>query len=191
MKKLLGVLMFTVFTLALWPLSPARALTPTDGTFTDGPYPSTSNDSGTCGNDWALDLFNRNFVVTLPGNNGTYTVRETFDKGRFLTFGGQSPAACDGSYIEHGTLIKAGVNGKFEGALDFVVSDGLFNDQGACELNENGLCGTAGWIHGFFGDQATFVNSGFKFTYQAKKQDLTYHKWVNAGTQNTGDISSV
>lgn len=38
-----------------------------------GPYTSMSADSGTCGNDWANDTYDRHFSVK-PNNDGTYTV---------------------------------------------------------------------------------------------------------------------
>src|SRR5438477_3179355 len=40
-----------------------------------GPYPSGSPDSGTCGNDWAMDTFDREFVVRSNGD-GTFTIVE-------------------------------------------------------------------------------------------------------------------
>src|SRR5687768_13737919 len=44
-----------------------------NGTQHYGPYPSGSPDSGTCGNDWAEDTFDRHFTVrTNP--DGTFTV---------------------------------------------------------------------------------------------------------------------
>ncbi|MGH9882221.1 MAG: hypothetical protein ACRD6N_12365, partial [Pyrinomonadaceae bacterium] len=40
-----------------------------------GPFASTSPDSGTCGNSWATDTFDRHFhVTTTPNEDGTYTV---------------------------------------------------------------------------------------------------------------------
>src|SRR5438874_544408 len=60
-----------------------------------GPYPSTSPDSGTCGNDWATDTFDRQFKVsTRPNADGTYTVNEEFKNGSFVTMAGPSPGAC-------------------------------------------------------------------------------------------------
>src|SRR5690349_7855627 len=38
-----------------------------------GPYASGSEDSGTCGNDWAQDTFDRHFTVH-NNRDGTYTV---------------------------------------------------------------------------------------------------------------------
>src|SRR5687768_12050823 len=38
-----------------------------------GPYSSGSPDSGTCGNNWAQDTFNRHFTVK-HNHDGTFTV---------------------------------------------------------------------------------------------------------------------
>src|SRR2546425_12841435 len=42
-----------------------------------GPYASGSTDSGTCGNDWANDLFNRFFTV-FTRSDGSIVVVEQF-----------------------------------------------------------------------------------------------------------------
>src|SRR5437016_5329151 len=49
-----------------------------------GPYPSDSPDSGTCGNDWAQDMFDRHFTVML-NQDSTFTVIEQFKDGSFTT----------------------------------------------------------------------------------------------------------
>jgi hypothetical protein len=74
-------------------LAPAGPLT-TNGTQHYGPYPSTSPDSGTCGNDWAQDTFDGHFTVR-PNGDGTYTVVEEFKNGSFVTNAGASPGACE------------------------------------------------------------------------------------------------
>jgi len=183
MKKLFGVL---VLMLVVWPLSPAGATNA--GTFKDGPYASTSIDSGSCGPDWAWDLFNRKFAAKLPGSGGTYHVTETFAKGKFKTIAGVSPGACgDG---DHGLAVKGGIGGNFSGTLGITVTDGVFNEAGTCQLNGEGQCGTGGWIHGYFGDDAKFTIDTFKFTYTAENQGLIFGKWVNSGTGSTGDIAT-
>jgi hypothetical protein len=159
--------------------------------FSDGPYASTSRDSGTCGNDWAIDLFNRNFTATLPINgDGTYTVKETFTKGHFNTIAGQSPAACDGTYINHGAAIAEGVSGKMGGSFTVIVSNGVFDSNGVCVRNPDGQCTTAGWVAGFFGPDATYNVPQFNFTYTAKHQGLQFRSWTNADAGNSGDIAT-
>ncbi len=190
MKKLIGIMALSVAVVGSI-VDPAGASGRSGGTFSDGPYASTGPDSGTCGNNWALDLFNRSFVATLPGVNGTYSVTETFSKGTFLTIAGQSPAACDTGYVQHGATVKEGISGKFSGTFTITVTDGVFNEQGSCERDpDSGQCTTAGWIHGFFGDQASYSVGQFSFSYTAKKQGLIYTHWVNADTGNSGDIAS-
>src|SRR5438445_6393132 len=54
-----------------------------------GPYASGSTDSGTCGNDWANDLFNRHFTVFTFGT--TFTIVEQFKDGSFTTPASDSP----------------------------------------------------------------------------------------------------
>src|SRR5918999_427422 len=61
-----------------------------------GPYPSGSPDSGTCGNFWAEDTFDRHYRVdSTPNEDGTFTVREDFKDGTFVTNAGPSPGACE------------------------------------------------------------------------------------------------
>ena len=61
-----------------------------------GPYASGSTDSGTCGNDWANDTFNRVYKVQTKRNaDGTYNVTEDFKDGSFTTILGPSPGACE------------------------------------------------------------------------------------------------
>src|SRR6186713_2455441 len=59
-----------------------------------GPYASGSPDSGTCGNDWATDTFDRVFTVR-SNHDGTYTVVQQFKNGSFVTNAGLSPGSCD------------------------------------------------------------------------------------------------
>jgi hypothetical protein len=171
------------------------ANTNASGTFKDGPYTATTPDSGCSGNNWAQDLFVRNFIVQLPANpDGTYTVTEKFQKGHFSTFDGNSPGnAC----TNPGGHIKEGVGGKFSGKETIVVSDGTFDANGSCDKTQYGdpnsgwmQCDTSGWITGFFGPAATGSVSAFNFTYNASGQGLIYSHWVNADTGNAGDIAS-
>jgi hypothetical protein len=160
------------------------------GTFKDGPYTATTPDSGTCGNNWAQDLFVRNFVVQLPAVGGVYTVTEKFQKGHFSTYAGPSPGSCD---TGPGDTIKSGVTGKFSGTFTMTVSGGTFNDSGSCDMTSYGdwsQCDTAGWVSGFFGPTATYSVGQFHFDYHAGGQGLDYHDWTNADTGNVGDIGN-
>src|SRR5438874_9566702 len=76
-------------TMSLSPVDPSG--TPTQHY---GPYSSGSPDSGTCGNDWAEDTFDRHFIVRTA-LDGTIMVVEQFKNGSFMTYAGASPGACD------------------------------------------------------------------------------------------------
>jgi hypothetical protein len=158
------------------------------GKFHDGPYTSSTSDSGTCGNDWALDLYARRFTANLPANgDGTYTVLERFTKGHFSTFAGQSPGACQAS--THGATVKEGVTGLFHGSFTIIVSNGTFDANGSC-VKTDGQCTTAGWVEGFFGATATYDIPQFHFVYTASGQGLILTQWINADTGNSGDIAN-
>jgi hypothetical protein len=190
MKRVLSALAIAgVFAVMMF--GTANASTAAAGSFLDGPYTSTSRDSGTCGNDWAIDLFNRNFAATLPANgDGTYSVKETFTNGHFNTLEGKSPAACDPNYENHGATIAEGISGKMKGSFTIIVSNGVFNPNGSCVRDDNSQCTTAGWIKGFFGDNATYDVPVFHFTYTGAKQGLQFKSWTNADTGNIGDIAT-
>ncbi len=84
--KLFTISLMLILIVSLLGVTPrvARAST------TVGPYPSTSPDSGTCGNDWGADAFQRLFTdITLAG------FTEWFNNGSFVTVGGNSPGACE------------------------------------------------------------------------------------------------
>jgi hypothetical protein len=173
--------------------TPAMA---SSGTFRDGPYTATTSDSGTCGPNWAQDVFVRRFVVTLPGSGGTYNVTENFQRGHFSTYAGQSPASCD---TNPGGTVPEGITGNFHGTFGITISGGTFDANGSCETTDyaggpaNGgwtQCDTAGWVHGFFGNGASYTVGTYSFTYNAPGQGIFYHTWVNANTGNSGDIGN-
>ena len=183
MKKLL--IGFIAIAASMSMMSTSFAAT---GTFKDGPYTATTKDSGTCGNDWAQDLFTRNFTVNLPAVGGVYTVTEKFAKGRFLTFAGSSPGACNAGPGGTATVME-GIAGTFKGSFTITVTGGTFDPNGVC-VKTDGMCTTAGWVSGFFGGAATYDIPVFSFTYKAVGQGLIYNQWTNADTGNIGDIAS-
>ena len=149
-----------------------------------GPFPSVSPDSGTCGNDWAVDVFDRDFrVQTSPNPDGTYTVVEDFKKGSFVTNAGPSPGGCE---TNPGGIVAAGVTGKFQGSFTIVVSNGTFNPNATCNST---ACGTtAGFVATIFGAGATFDVPTFFFHYSAGRNG----EWKNASDDrggNHGDIT--
>lgn len=161
-----------------------------------GPYPSGSPDSGTCGNNWATDTFDRNFTVRSNGD-GTYTVVEQFKNGSFVTNAGPSPAACDPTYSNHGTLVGGGVTGSMHGY--FIVSNVLTQTSTSPYCDAAGMtnsgCTTATFINTHFTPcyPATCTVTTFFDHYAAGDQGLAYNEWKNASTDrggNSGDIAS-
>jgi hypothetical protein len=170
----------------------SMASTSSGGTFKDGPYTATTPDSGCAGNNWAQDLFVRNFVVTLPPVGGVYTVVEKFQKGHFSTFDGASPGNGCGSSFTH---VNEGISGTFSGTFTMTVTPGTggFNPGGSCDKTQYDgwmQCDTNGWVTGFFGAGATKSIGAFHFKYKASGQGLVSTQWTNADTGNVGDIAS-
>lgn len=165
-----------------------------------GPYEGTSTDSGTCGNDWATDTYQRVFTVK-ENKDGTFTLREEFKHGTFVTMAGLSPGACETNGSDHGTLVNEGVQGKMHGYLEGTVTGGSFNPAGDCGTGE---CTTATFIATHFGPTATYScftgvpnDCKFSFEYEAHDQGLLFHHWKNqdkrplvAGDENKGDIAN-
>jgi hypothetical protein len=159
-----------------------------------GPFASASTDSGTCGPDWANDTFKRSFTVS-PNADGSFAVREDFTKGKFTTFGPQSPGACQ-TGSDHGALVRPGVKGSFHGYLAGTVTGGTFNENGC---DSGGCDTTAGFVLKVFGPSAAYSclsgvgTCSFFFTYRAGGEDLLFSHWINASTDlggNRGDIAT-
>jgi hypothetical protein len=173
----------------------SSVLNPTGMTPTQhyGPYASGSPDSGTCGNDWAQDTFNRDFTVRSNGD-GTYTVVEQFKDGSFITTGPASPGACE-TYTNHGLTIDPGKTGSMHGY--FIISNvgTQTSHSSSCDANNptSTDCSTA-----------TFINSHFDFCYAvtctvttyfdhyaAGDQSLLFHQWKNASADRGGDDGDI
>jgi hypothetical protein len=157
-----------------------------------GPYPSTSPDSGTCGNDWATDTFDRHFHVK-SNHDGTFTIVEQFKNGSFETNAGMSPGACepDGSL---GGLIRGGVTGTMHGYLIISNVGPQISDDPACEPGSPPApCTTGGFLNSHFTCGTGCNVSTFAFEYTAGDQGLLEHHWKNASLDrggNNGDIRS-
>lgn len=150
-----------------------------------GPIASTSPDSGSCGNNWATDTFERHFTVTVrPNADGTYNVTEAFKNGTFVTIAGNSPGGCDTNV---GGTVDAGVTGKMHGSFDIVVASGAFNAAATCAVATD--CDTtAAFIANVFGPSATYDVPTFEFHYSAGSNG----EWKNASANrggNNGDIT--
>lgn len=170
----------------------------------DKPYASASSDSGTCGPNWAVDLFNRQFNVS-QNPDGSWKVVETFLNGRFITLGdGQtgsasSPGACN-SGPDNGNTLKEGISGTFKGTFTISVpASHSFVGSGGCgtlgdwpsgDSSQPGNCTTKGWIETHF-PGATYGGdsqvTSFNLTYKAKIAGVT-KSWTNSSSGNAGDI---
>ncbi len=154
-----------------------------------GPYPSSSEDSGTCNNNWADDTFDRHFTVTQTGN--TITVVEQFEEGTFVTPSttppnpsqpnNQSPGACNTASppFGDGGKVNDGVTGEFHGFFIIPVAFPQSSFDPHCDalLMTDANCTTA-----------TFINTHF-----AGCEGLVMTDWKNASNDkggNQGDIRS-
>jgi hypothetical protein len=150
-----------------------------------GPIPSTSPDSGTCGNFWANDDFDRVFRVrTTPNPDGTFEVQEQFQDGSFVTVAGPSPGGCD---TNPGGTVSQGLTGRMGGSFSILVAGGVFNPDAVCTEESCGT--TAGFIATVFGPTAVFAITSFHLQYH-----VPHHgNWRNASADrggNHGDITS-
>ena len=168
--------------------TPAIA-TASQGSVHFGPVDSSSPDSGTCGNNWASDTYKRHFdAATTPNVDGKYNVTETFIAGRFVTFAGFSPDACDPGTGIAGSTITAGVTGNFRGNEVVVVSGGAFNADATCDT---GCDTTAGFVTTVYGAAATYDVPSFGFTYHANGHGLLDRKWQNASVDQGGNVGDI
>jgi hypothetical protein len=171
-----------------------------------GPYPSTSPDSGTCGNNWADDRFDRQFTVDI---NGSITVTEQFQDGTFTTPSttppttNQSPGACQSAPgpTGNGGTVDPGVNGTFHGYFVVPLPPGTVQSSTDPHCNavtmSNANCTTTAFIdtHFFppcYGSGLCSATTFF-FVYDAEAQCLLQNHWQNASPDvggNKGDIRS-
>ena len=164
-----------------------------------GPYNSTSPDNGSCGQQWAVDTFQRDFNVHDNGN-GTFRVREEFKNGSFTTTGPVSPGACE-TGSNHGSAVSAGVNGTMQGFLQGTVTSSTFNPNGCSAVGAD-CTTTQGFLLAVFGASGPgtftcnfgYAGCDFNFEYTAGDQGLLYHHWQDTEQGGTevfrGDIAS-
>jgi hypothetical protein len=145
-----------------------------------GPYASATPDSGTCGNNWANDTFNRLFFVDTNNPN---TVTQVFANGKFVTVPGASPGGCD---TNPGGTVGAGVTGGFGGYFIMKITGGTYNPNAVCTV---ATCSTsAGFVKTVYGPTATYNVPTFEFYYVTCKNG----SWKNASADrggNKGDIT--
>jgi hypothetical protein len=166
-----------------------------------GPYASGSTDSGTCGNDWANDAYDRHFTVHR-NNDGSFTVTEQFKDGSFVTPASDSPpvnyspGACQTSPVPAGT-VNAGIVGDLHGYFIIPVNETQTSTSPYCDATAmtNANCTTTTFINTHFTScyPVTCTVTTFFFHYSAGDQSLIYHEWKNASMDrggNSGDIRS-
>ena len=186
-RKQLCIAASILFISSLLLATSSAAAGPEDQHF--GPFASTSPDNGSCGNAWATDTFDRFFDVH-NNRDGSFSVREQFKNGSFVTSAGQSPGACE-SDPRHGTALIAGMNGSFTGYLDFTVTGGTYTPAG-CSAAPAACTTTAGFVSvtypgGTQGCGPTGVCK-FGFEYAAGDQDLLYHHWADVSDRTGSDL---
>jgi hypothetical protein len=159
-----------------------------------GPYASSSPDSGTCGNNWAEDTYDRDFTVRFNGD-GSYAVVEQFKNGSFATNSGLSPGACETTYANHGSTITSGKSGSMHGY--FIISDtgpptSASPYCNAVAMNNVG-CTTQTFIETHFGCiyQVTCAVTTYFDHYAAGDQMLLYHEWKNVSADRGGDDGDI
>jgi len=161
-----------------------------------GPYPSSSPDSGTCGNDWAMETFDRDFTVRR-NSDGTVTVVQQFKNGNFTTNAGFSPGSCDMTDGSPPGTVTQGVTGGMHGY--FIISNvgAQTSSSPFCDAvaMTNANCTTTTFINTHFAPcyPAVCQVTTFFFHYAAGDQGLLEHEWKNASSDrggNHGDIRS-
>lgn len=194
MRKWFAVPFALAVGLAL-PTSAAATSTSSNGnTQHFGPFDSTSVDNGSCSQPWAVDTDQRDFMVADNGD-GTFSVREEYKNGSFVTTGPVSPGACETSQ-NHGTMVLPGINGTFNGYLEGTVSGGTYNPAG-CDLVGAVCSTTTGFVLAVFGPGATFTclqgyaGCSFKFEYAAGDQGLLYHHWEDKSSSKDPSMPEV
>jgi len=170
-----------------------------------GPFASGSPDSGTCGNDWANDTFDRHFTVKT-NNDGTFTVIEQFKNGNFVTpapttdpqRGPESPGACENSATPAGKVAD-GIGGSLHGYFIIPLPVGEMQTSTDSHCNATAMtndnCDTTTFINTHFTPcyQVSCTVTTFFFHYSAGDQSLLMHEWKNASADrggNSGDIRS-
>jgi hypothetical protein len=163
-----------------------------------GPYASSSPDSGTCGNDWATDMFDRHFTVRANGD-GTFTVVQQFKKGSFVTNSPTqpSPGSCDFADGSPPGTVNPGITGGMQGY--FIISNVGPQTSNSPYCNAvtgmNANCTTTTFVNTHFTPcyPAACQVTTFSFHYSAGDQGLVEHEWKNASADrggNHGDIRS-
>ena len=137
-------------------------------------------DSGTAGNNWATDNYNKS-VKVWQQSDGTFCAVVKY-QGQFTTIAGPSP-----QNATTGGTVGAGVKGAFEGGY-LANFNGTFDPT----LKTNGNLGTKDyssgifdWVSAYFSGNTSFDQPYWAWNYHAGNNG----SWVNASTGNQGDIT--
>lgn len=178
--------------------STATASPSSSGTSTThyGPFASSSPDSGTCGNDWATDSFDRHFTVFQNRDDGSLLVVEQFKDGNFVTSSGFSPGACQNG-APAGT-VAGGVTGGLHGYFVIPLPAGATqtSTSSSCFVSPYTECTTYSFLNSHFTGCGSYPSppcsvTTFFFHYSAGGQGLIINEWKNASADrggNHGDI---
>ena len=204
-KDYLGILDLATQTLIgadndLFATADAPSMTSDPGTTQFGPYPSTSSDSGFCGNEWATDQMNRFFQIRQLGPQ-TYRVIEKFRDGTFTVPSflapvptQPSPGACDSSDGTGPGVVNAGVSGAFHGydVITITFASAYTPSAASCA---SPCFSTNDFLITVFPAGYVRSDDAFFFHYLATDQSsIVYHEWTNASCSrggNHGDIQSM
>ena len=180
MGRIAALLLTVVTSSAVMGAAPAAAAGPAVKQY--GPYASGSVDSGTCGNNWAQDTYDRFFRArTSPNPDGTYALTQDFKNGSFTTTVGLSPGSCE---TNPGGTITSVFTGTMQGSFSIVVTGGTYDANATCPAP----CTTAAFVQAVYGAAATYTVPTFLFHYSAP----THGAWKNASDDrggNQGDIT--
>jgi hypothetical protein len=153
-----------------------------------GPYLSSSPDSGSCGNDWATDTFDRHFSVF--NRDGSIVVVQQFKDFNFITpasdspFINPSPGACNNGSLYDGGVVANGVTGSAVGYFIIQTIPGTkqTSDSPYCDAvaMTNTDCTTA-----------KFINSHFDCTYTVTCVVNTFYDHYTAPKTSTAPNSAL
>jgi hypothetical protein len=146
-----------------------------------GPYASTSPDSGSCGNDWATDSFNRFFSIF--SQDGAIVVVQQFKNFSFVTPAvdspqpNPSPGACENGPYDGG-VVANGVTGSAVGyfIIQTIPGTTVTSTNPNCDAvtSSNADCTTA-----------TFINTHLSCTYTVTCTVTTFYDHYTAPRTST------
>jgi hypothetical protein len=150
-----------------------------------GPFDVVTQDNGSCNVRWADLTIDRYWTVRDNGD-GTFAVTRQDRNGTFVTLGGISPGACSNTNTPHGSIVRAGITGTFQGYVTFTVTSDAFN-AGGCNADGNPCTTTSGFMSAVF-PGGRYSGETWSFQYAAAGQGLGYHAWKDASDATLGEV---